>query len=130
MPTLWDLFQHWYNTYAVIHKGAHGHKQDLARFNQQCKPLHNCRLDKLTKYQITEWHQQLGKSRGHAAASTFFDALGRTVKTVANYVTGTPGVNADEDVTVEMTYQPSGQIASLTAKNAATGDQITRYIYG
>ncbi|MCL2744060.1 MAG: site-specific integrase [Planctomycetaceae bacterium] len=69
VPTLWDLFQHWYSTYAVIHKGAHGHKQDLSRFNQQCKPLHRCRLDRLTKYQITEWHQQLGKSRGYGAAN-------------------------------------------------------------
>ena len=29
-----------------------------------------------------------------------------------------------------MTYHPSGQIATLIAKNATTGDQITRYIYG
>jgi len=59
---------------------------------------------------------------------TFVDALGRTTKTVANYVTGTLGANPDQDVTVEMTYHPSGQIATLTAKNPTTGDQVTRYI--
>ena len=61
---------------------------------------------------------------------TFVDALGRTVKTIANHLAGTPGINPDEDVTVEMTYHPSGQIAALVAKNATTGDQVTRYIYG
>ncbi|MDR1492866.1 MAG: RHS repeat-associated core domain-containing protein [Planctomycetaceae bacterium] len=62
---------------------------------------------------------------------TYFDALGRTTKTIANYVTGTPTIaNPDQDVTVETTYHSSGQIATLTAKNPATGDQITRYVYG
>jgi len=63
---------------------------------------------------------------------TFVDALGRTVKTVANF-TGSGVISAntpDQNVTVEMTYHPSGQIATLTAKNPTTGDQITRYVYG
>ena len=29
-----------------------------------------------------------------------------------------------------MTYHPSGQIATLVTKNATTGDQVTRYVYG
>ena len=29
-----------------------------------------------------------------------------------------------------MTYHPSGQVATLTAKNATTGDQVTKYVYG
>jgi YD repeat-containing protein len=63
---------------------------------------------------------------------TFFDHLGRTTKTVANF-TGTGVVSAstpDQNITVEMTYHPSGQIATLTAKNPTTGDQITKYAYG
>jgi len=61
----------------------------------------------------------------------FFDALGRTTKTITNYVNGTPVAGTpDKDVTVEMTYHPSGQVATMTAKNATTGDQITRYVYG
>lgn len=62
---------------------------------------------------------------------TFFDALGRTTKTIANYVSGTPAAaTPDRDVTVEMTYHASGQVATMTAKNLATGDQVTRYVYG
>ncbi|MCL2624019.1 MAG: RHS repeat-associated core domain-containing protein, partial [Planctomycetaceae bacterium] len=62
---------------------------------------------------------------------TFFDSLGRTTKTVANYVTDTPVSGSPaQDVTVEMTYHPSGQVAAMTAKNATTGDQVTRYVYG
>ncbi|NUQ66081.1 MAG: RHS repeat-associated core domain-containing protein, partial [Pirellulales bacterium] len=61
----------------------------------------------------------------------FFDALGRTVKTVQNYQDGV--VNADhqdEDVTVEITYNADGQLATLTAKNPTAGDQTTRYVFG
>ena len=36
----------------------------------------------------------------------------------------------DEDVTVETSYTADGQIATLTAKNPATGDQVTTYVYG
>jgi len=63
---------------------------------------------------------------------TFFGAMGRTVKTVANF-TGTGVVSSttpDQNVTVETTYHPSGQVATMTAKNPTTGDQVTRYIYG
>ena len=63
---------------------------------------------------------------------SFFDAMNRTVKTIANY-TGSGAVSSstpDQNVTVEMTYHPSGLVATMTAKNATTGDQITRYVYG
>lgn len=61
----------------------------------------------------------------------FFDAAGRTVKTIQNYVDGTVDIDQpDEDVTVEMTYGPDGQVLALVAKNPATGDQVTRYVYG
>ena len=76
---------------------------------------------------------------------TFFDHLGRTVKTIANYIEiqvippsssysssngYCPPAMPDQNVTVEMTYHPSGQIATLTAKNPTTGDQVTKYVYG
>ena len=61
----------------------------------------------------------------------FFDALGRTVKTVQNYIDGIVDVDyQDEDVTVEMTYTPNGQLSTLTAHNPTTGNQVTRYVYG
>ena len=62
----------------------------------------------------------------------FFDAMGRTVKTIANY-TGSGVISSstpDQNVTIEMTYHPSGKVATMTAKNATTGDQVTRYVYG
>jgi hypothetical protein len=63
---------------------------------------------------------------------TFFDHLGRTIRTIANF-TGTGVVSAntpDQNVTTEMTYHPSGQVANLTARNPVTGNQVTRYVYG
>ena len=33
-------------------------------------------------------------------------------------------------MTVETTYTADGQIATLTAKNPTTGDQVTTYVYG
>ena len=61
---------------------------------------------------------------------TFVDARGRTVKTVANYTNGAVAAHTpDENVTVEMTYAPSGKVATLTAKNPTTGDHVTTYEY-
>lgn len=60
-----------------------------------------------------------------------FDDAGRVTKSIQNYQDGV--VNAsypDEDVTVATVYTADGQIATLTAKNPATGDQVTTYIYG
>ena len=60
-----------------------------------------------------------------------FDALGRVVRTIQNYQDGVvDGEHPDEDVTVEMAYGADGQLLTLTAKNPATGDQVTRYVYG
>mgnify|MGYP000858361248 CR=1 FL=1 len=60
-----------------------------------------------------------------------FDAAGRVTKTIQNYQDGVvDAAHPDQDVTVEMTYTADGQMATLTAKNPATGDQVTRYVYG
>jgi len=60
-----------------------------------------------------------------------FDDAGRMVRTIQNYVDGTvDGQYPDEDVTVETTYSPDGQVLTLVAKNPTTGDQTTRYVYG
>lgn len=57
-----------------------------------------------------------------------YDDAGRLVKTIENYVDGTP--SADTDKTTEQTYTPDGLLATLKAKNATTGDQTTTYTYG
>ena len=50
---------------------------------------------------------------------------------IQNYQDGTVYWSyPDEDVTVETAYTADGQIATLTAKNPATGDQVTTYVYG
>ena len=62
---------------------------------------------------------------------TFVDALGRTTKTVANYVTGVPSAaTPDCDITVEYSYHASNQVETMTVVNPVTGNQVTRYLYG
>ncbi len=62
---------------------------------------------------------------------TVFDDRARKVKAIQNYVDGDSSTgNADEDVTVEMTYNADGNMETLTAKNSSTGDQTTTYVYG
>ena len=62
---------------------------------------------------------------------TVFDDRARKVKAIQNYVDGSPATgNADEDITVEMTYTADGNMETLTAKNSSTGDQTTTYVYG
>ena len=57
-----------------------------------------------------------------------YDAAGRLVKTIQNYVEG--GTATDQNVTVETAYTADGQTATLTVVNAITTNQVTRYVYG
>src|SRR6185436_15326540 len=38
--------------------------------------------------------------------------------------------SADVNVTVLTSYNSDGNVASLTALNSSTGDQVTQYVYG
>ncbi len=58
---------------------------------------------------------------------TFFDALGRTTKTIENYVDGTVG--DDNDKTTEYTYNAAG-MTTLKALLTGGGYQTTEWIYG
>ncbi|MDX1969367.1 MAG: hypothetical protein SFV23_19475, partial [Planctomycetaceae bacterium] len=83
---------------------------------------------------------------------TDFDDAGRQIRTIQNYQ-GEPAscgedgcccdsicgnkecacpiaLGDDVNLTVETSYTADGQVATLTAKNPATGDQVTRYEYG
>ncbi len=58
---------------------------------------------------------------------TTYDLLGRTVKTIENYVDGT--VSDLDDKTTEYTYSAAG-MTSLTAKLTGGGGQTTEWVYG
>ena len=58
---------------------------------------------------------------------TYFDALGRTLKTIVNYVDGT--VSDTDDKTNEYAFGPARMI-SLTAKLTGGGGQTTEWVYG
>ena len=48
---------------------------------------------------------------------------------IQNYVTGTADpATPDQDVTVLYSYTPDGKLATLTAVNGVTGDQVTQYV--
>ncbi len=57
-----------------------------------------------------------------------FDDAGRPVATIQNYLVGSTA--SDANITVEQAYDSSGRLASVTAKNADTGDQVTSYVWG
>lgn len=59
---------------------------------------------------------------------TVFDAMGRTVTQFQNYKAG-DSANADEDIEARFTYDGLDNLATLTAVNPTTGNQITRYLY-
>jgi RHS repeat-associated protein len=60
-------------------------------------------------------------------ARTEYDDLGRTTRTIENYVDGVVG--DDNDKTTEYTYGPAG-MTSLTAKLTGGGGQTTEWVYG
>ncbi len=57
-----------------------------------------------------------------------FDDAGRLTAKVENYVSG--GTNPDQNRETDYTYNADGRLATLTAKNGTTGDQLTQYVYG
>jgi RHS repeat-associated protein len=56
-----------------------------------------------------------------------YDDLGRVLEQIANYVES--GSGADENITNQASYD-AGRLASVTMVNAATGNQVTSYVYG
>lgn len=63
-----------------------------------------------------------------AVRRSAFDAAGRVTQTIENYVSGGSGV--DQNKTTNFTYNADGNLATLTAVNATTGNQVTTYVYG
>ncbi|PQO43818.1 hypothetical protein C5Y93_21770 [Blastopirellula marina] len=63
---------------------------------------------------------------------TYSDAAGRTVRTIANFISpmdcDCPG--SDQNATTLMQYGAGGKLAQLVAVNRDTGDQVTQYLYG
>ena len=60
-------------------------------------------------------------------AKTFYDLLGRPVKTVEAYTSGTP--TASTDRTVEYTYNGLGDVLTVKAVLPSSAFQTTAYIY-
>ncbi len=58
----------------------------------------------------------------------YYDALGRTVKTIENYVDGTP--SDQDDKTTEFTYDGSGHVLTVKLDLPGGGQQTTQYVYG
>ena len=57
-----------------------------------------------------------------------FDDAGRLTQLLENYVSG--GTGTDQNRETDYTYNPDGKVATMTAVNATTGNQITQYKYG
>src|SRR5262249_1803475 len=78
--------------------------------------------------------QKLTDPRG-LIAKTDSDLLGRTLRTVENYVNFAPSaLNTDRDRTTEYTYDGNGNLLTLTARLPAGGPtvptgQTTQYVY-
>ena len=71
--------------------------------------------------------------------ASLYDDRGRETSRVMNPQTsssssssssGGCSPSADANVTVETAYNADGNVSSITAKNASTGDQVTQYVYG
>src|SRR5207253_916562 len=57
----------------------------------------------------------------------YYDALGRTTKTIANYTDGTPTDNSN--VTTEYTYDGSGHTLTIQADLPSSAYQRTEFVY-
>jgi RHS repeat-associated protein len=77
-------------------------------------------------YNAAGWVESTTDPRG-IVSKTYYDNLGRTTKTIANYVDGLVG--DDNDITTEYTYNAVGQ-TSLTSRRPDGSGQTTQWVYG
>ena len=77
-------------------------------------------------YNAAGWTESVTDPAG-IVGKTYYDNLGRTTKTIENYVDGTPS-DAD-DKTTEYTYDGSGHMLTLKA-DLTSGHQTTQWVYG
>jgi RHS repeat-associated protein len=61
-------------------------------------------------------------------ARTYYDALGRTTKTIADYTDGI--VTAETNATIEYTYDGANHVTTVQADEPAGAYQRTQYVYG
>ena len=85
---------------------------------------------------------QLSTTTNPGGITTYieYDDAGRQTKIVQNWTVGSNSSSSgsrsgafesdDVNVTVLTAYNPDGNVSSITAVNAITGDQTTKYVYG
>jgi RHS repeat-associated protein len=78
-------------------------------------------------YNAAAWAETQTDPRG-IAGKTYYDNLGRIIKTIEAYTDGTPS-NSD-DKTTEYTYDGSSHILTLKADMPSGAYQTTQYVYG
>jgi integrase len=67
VATLKDLFTHWLDTYAKLHKRTW--PDDVRQFNKYLAPFHGRRLDAIKTADIAKWHGRMGKEHGPIQAN-------------------------------------------------------------
>ena len=72
-PTLAELFEYWFTTFAKVHKKTW--QNDRRMFDKYCTTLHRKQLNHLTKADIVKWHQQIGQKHGHYQANRAFQLV-------------------------------------------------------
>jgi integrase len=92
--TLKDLFTHWLETYAKLHKRTW--PDDVRQFNKYLAPFHARRLDALKTADIARWHGRMGQDHGPIQANRTLVLLA-TLYNAASKV-GYNGPNPCKDV--------------------------------
>ena len=80
-----------------------------------------------TRYNSRGEADEVVDAKGTVNQSTFDDAE-RLVKLLENFVSG--GTGSDQNRATDYGYNADGKVATLTARNNITGDQVTQYVYG
>jgi hypothetical protein len=80
-----------------------------------------------------QFYDQVTDNKG-IKTRTYYDLLGRTTRTVANYVDGVDEEDTDADQTTEYLYDSAGRLAAQRACNPkglgnGVENQDTRYLY-
>lgn len=125
-PTLKDLFAHWLDTHAKLHKTTW--KEDQRQFDNLLAGWHTRRLSAVKRSDVRALHARIGKDRGHYSANRLLALVGamfnRAVEIGFDGPNPTKGIRKFKEESRDRFLQPTELPAFFAACDAEPNETL------